>query len=99
MKSKILKTENQKQNKSVSQDLIVSVRNSLYKLKTYLDNIDFENDDNDAKKATSIITIIGNMGKAMETLSILERKVQSEEDIKSKVRGDAKLSMLETGEI
>ena len=94
------KTKQQEVNKSLSLELLNSVRGALYKLKDYLDNIDFtEEADDDSKKATSIITIIEKMGKAVETLQIIEKKVQSEEEIKSKVRGDKKLSLLEQGDI
>lgn len=101
MKEKIKKNKQQEANKSVSEELLISVRQALYKLKDYLNNIDFtsEENDDDSKKAVSIITIVEKMGKAVETLQILERKVQSEEQAGSKVRGGAKLSLLENEDI
>lgn len=95
MKQKI----NQKEaNKSISEELLISVRNSLFKLKDYLDNISFtQEDDNDSKKAKSIIEIVEKLGKAFETLVILERKVQLEEDIKGKARGNVKVGLFEDG--
>src|SRR4051812_6288342 len=90
-------TSKQKQaNKSISEEMLDSCRSALYRLKDYLDKIDFtEDEDNDSKKAVSIVTIIEKMGKAFETLAFLEKKVQSEEDIKGKARGNTKISLFE----
>lgn len=87
-------------NKTVSEELLSSVRSALYKLKDYLDNIDFTEDtgEDDSKKALSIITIIEKMGKGIETLAILEKKVQSEEDLKGKARGNIKVGLFEDGD-
>lgn len=87
-------------NKTVSEELLSSVRSALYKLKDYLDNIDFTEDtgEDDSKKALSIITIIEKMGKGIETLAILEKKVQSEEDLKGKARGSIKVGLFEDGD-
>jgi hypothetical protein len=95
MKQKI----NQKDaNKSISEELLISVRDSLFKLKDYLNNINFtQEDDNDSKKAKSIIEIVEKLGKAFETLVVLERKVQLEEDIKGKARGNVKVGLFEDG--
>ncbi len=86
-------------NKTVSEELLVSVRGALYKLKDYLDNIDFtEEDGNIEKKATTMMTVIEKMGKSFETLAILEKKVQSEEDLKGKARGNIKIGIFEDGD-
>jgi hypothetical protein len=100
-KQKEVKSKNKEANKTVSQELLDSVRESLFKLKDYLNNIDFTKDDgeDDSKKALSIITIIEKMGKGIETLAILEKKVALDEQDKSKIRGNVKLSLLEGGEL
>lgn len=85
-------------NKTISEELLVSVRNALYKLKDYLDNIKFNKDDDfneQNKKSVSIITTCEKMGKAIETLAILEKKVATEEQIKSKTRGGYDNGMFE----
>ena len=96
MVDKKVKTKQQEKNKNLSLELLDSVRGALYKLKDYLDNIDFtEEAEDDSKKATSIITIIEKMGRAVETLQTLETKVQKDEDVKGKARGNNKLGMFE----
>ena len=86
-------------NKTVSEELLISVRGSLYKLKDYLDNIDFnDEDDNSDKKAATMISIIEKLGRSFETLAILERKVQAEEELKGKARGNVKIGIFEDGE-
>jgi hypothetical protein len=93
-------SKDKKANKTISSELLESVRGALYKLKDYLDNIDFADEDaNSDKQATTMMTIIEKMGKSFETLAVLEKKVQSEEEGKSKVRGNAKLSLLEDGQL
>ena len=100
MKEKKEKSSNQIKNKSVSEELLVSVREALYKLKDYLNKIDFTDEEgDDSKKAISIITIIEKMGKAVETLQILESKVQKDEDVRGKSRGNNKLGMFEDSNI
>jgi DNA repair ATPase RecN len=87
-------------NKTVSEELLSSVRGALYKLKDYLDNIDFtvEDGEDSSKKAASIISICEKLGKAIETLVVLEKKVQSEEDLKGKARGNIKIGIFEDGD-
>lgn len=92
-------TSAKEKNKTVSEELLISVRGSLYKLKDYLDNIDFsDEDDNSDKKAATMISIIEKLGKSFETLAILEKKVQLEEDIKGKARGNVRIGLFEDGE-
>ena len=89
-------------NKSIAEELLVSVRNSLFKLKDHLDNIEFEEGEDITeakKKSDSILNTIERLGKAFETLAILEKKVASEEMDITKIRGGAKPSLLESGEI
>lgn len=93
-------SKDKKANKTISSELLESVRGALYKLKGYLDNIDFTDEDvNNDRQAATMMSIIEKMGKSFETLAVLEKKVQSEEDSKSKVRGNAKLSLLEDGQL
>lgn len=95
--SKETKKTSKEKNKSVSEDLLESVREALYKLKDYLDNIDFNDEEaNIDKKATTMMSVIEKMGKSFETLAILEKKVAAEEAVNSKVRGGAKLGIFET---
>lgn len=97
MKSKNSTTK--EKNKTVSEELLESVRGALYKLKDYLDNIDFtDEDDNSDKKASTMIDVIQKLGKSFETLAILEKKVQSEEDLKGKARGNIKVGLFEDGD-
>mgnify|MGYP001607778080 CR=1 FL=1 len=92
-------SKDKKANKTISSELLESVRGALYKLKDYLDNIDFTDEEaNSDKQATTMMSIIEKMGKSFETLSILEKKVASEEDIKGKTRGNNKLGLFEDGE-
>ncbi len=95
-KEEVKKSKNQIKNKSVSEDLLTSVRDALYKLKIYLDNIDFTDEDsNNDKQAATMMSIIEKMGKAFETLNILEKKVASDEQDKTKRRGTESTSMFE----
>ena len=92
-------TSAKEKNKTVSEELLISVRGALYKLKDYLDNIDFnDEDDNSDKKATTMMSVIEKMGKSFETLAVLERKVQTEEELKGKARGNVKIGIFEDGE-
>lgn len=90
-------SKQQEKNKGISEELLISVRSSLYKLKDYLDGIDFTSDEdsNIDKKATTMMTIIEKIGKSFETLAILEKRVAADEVDKTKVRGNAKLGMFE----
>ncbi len=99
MKEEVKKTNQQVKNKTVSEELLASVRNALYKLKDYLDHIDFTDEDaNSDKKAATMMSVIEKMGKSFETLAILEKKVASEEDLKGKARGNVKVGLFEDEE-
>lgn len=92
------KSSIKEKNKTVSEELLTSVRGALYKLKDYLDNIDFnDEDDNSDKKASTMMSIIEKMGKSFETLAVLEKKVQMEEELKGKARGNVKIGLFEDG--
>lgn len=95
-------SSNKQVNKSISQEMLISCRNALFKLKNHLDNIEFENGEDISeakKKSDSILNTIERLGKAFETLAVLEKRVESEEINKNKIRGNVKLSLLEGGEI
>lgn len=103
MSKKSLSKEQEK-NKSISQNLLNSYRGALEKVMDYFESIkeiEFtaENIDQNMKIIKSVLDSGALLGKNIEGLAILEKKVQSEEEIKSKVRGDKKLSLLEQGDI
>ncbi len=94
--AKEIKKTSKEQNKSVSEDLLQSVRKALYKLKGYLDNIDFTDEEaNNDKQATTMMSIIEKMGKSFETLAVLEKKVASEELESTKRRGKETTALFE----
>lgn len=91
-------------NKSVSEDLLSSYRKALYKIQQFFDSVEdlkFDEDNMaETMKVVSAVLAAGEkLGKNIETLSILEKKVQQEEATNSKIRGNAKLSLLEDGSI
>lgn len=99
---KIKESKNKEANKTISQEMLDSCRNALFKLKDHLDNIEFEDNEDITeakKKSDSILNTIERVGKCFETLSVLEKRVQSEEVDKNKIRGNVKLSLLEGGDI
>lgn len=94
------KADKQK-NKSVSADLLDSCRTALYQIKKTFDLLaDDEEFDSlelseKIKMADNIIKIAGGVGKAIETLAILEAKVERDELESSKRRGGGKSSLFE----
>lgn len=90
-------------NKTVSMELLISYRKALYRIKEYFDsveNFDMNEDiDKTMKVVASILKSGSELGKAFESLVVLEKKVQAEELEKSRVRGGAKLSLLEEGDL
>lgn len=97
-KGKSKGTNNKEANKTISEAMLESCRSALFKLKDHLDNIEFEEGEDISeakKKQDSILTTMEKLGKAFETLAILERKVQSEEDLKGKARGNTKIALFE----
>lgn len=97
----VVKKENiqREQNKSLSEDLLVSYRSALYKVKNFFDSIDKYNMGDDMsetmKVVQSILSAGEKLGKNIETLAVLEKKVASEELSRSKVRGNADIGMFE----
>lgn len=93
--------KNKEANKSISEAMLDSCRSSLFKLKDHLDNIEFQDGEDITeakKKSDSILNTIERLGKAFETLAILEKKVASEEDLKGKARGNIKIGLFEDGD-
>lgn len=94
-------SKDKKENKTVSKALLESCRNALYKVKETFDDItsstDFEEYEISTKLelAEKINKIVGGLGKSIETLAILEKKVESEEQEKSKRRGGVESSQFE----
>lgn len=104
MTEKKSKNKQREANKSLSFELLESYRQVLYKVKDYFDSIKERefNEDNleeSMKLVQSVLSAGEKLGKNIETLSILEKRVASEEESKSKIRGNAKLSLLEDGSI
>jgi hypothetical protein len=94
-------SKQKEQNKSISLQLLESCRAALYMVKDTFDEIV---NDKTFKKlelgdkldvSDRIIKITSNLGKSIETLAILEKKCEAEEQVNSKVRGQAKTSLLE----
>jgi hypothetical protein len=87
------------ENKTLSEELLTSYRGALYKMKEFFDSIkDFdvtEDVDKTMKVMDSILKCGEKLGKNIETLSVLEKKVASDEGVNSKVRGSADLGQFE----
>ena len=86
-------------NKTLSVELLDSYRGALYRLKEYFDSLekfDMEEDiDKTMKVMDSLLKCGEKLGRGIETLEILEKKVATETQVNSKIRGNAKLSLLE----
>ncbi len=104
MKEKIKKTANQIKNKTISEDLLRSYRGALEKVREYFDSVndmkmdDVEDIDKYQKTIAFILKCGADLGKNIETLAVLEAKVQKDEDIKGKSRGNNKLGLFEDGQ-
>ena len=94
-------SKSKEENKTVSTGLLESCRNALYQVKQTFDLL---TNDKDFKKLTlpekldvaeKIIKITSGIGKSIETLAVLEKKVASEEQMSSKRRGKEETSMFE----
>lgn len=94
-------SKQQEKNKSVSTDLLNSYRGALEKVRQYFDSVkDMDMDDSDEtdkyqKTIAFILKCGSDLGKNIETLAVLEKKVAADEVDKTKVRGNAKLGMFE----
>lgn len=87
------------ENKSLAEDLLASYRASLYKVKEFFDsitNFDMAEDiDKTMKVMDSLLKCGEKLGKNIETLAILEKKVAADEGVNSKVRGNQDPGMFE----
>jgi len=87
------------ENKSLSNDLLSSYRNALYKVKEFFDSIESfdmgEDIDKTMKVMESLLKCGEKLGKNIETLAILEKKVAADEGVNTKVRGAADVGMFE----
>lgn len=95
------KSKNESKNKTLSEDLLNSYRAALYKVRDFFLSIedrefDVDNIEQSMKIIKSILDSGASLGKNIETLAILEKKVAAEEAVNSKVRGGAKLGIFET---
>ncbi len=93
-------SKEQEKNKNISVQILNSYRGALEKVRDYFDSIQdmeftAENIDQNMKVIKSILDAGAALGKNMESLSLLEKRVQTEEATNSKIRGNAKLSLLE----
>ena len=95
---KVLSRQKEK-NKSVSEDLLSSYRGALMKVKEFFDSVGSYKMGEDIvetmKVVQSILASGEKLGKSIETLAILEKKVAADEGVNSKVRGSAELGMFE----
>ena len=83
-------------NKSVSKALLESYRNALYKVKDFFDTVaEHTITINDSDLVDSVLKQGEKLGKNIETLAVLESKVEKEETEKSSRRGGAKNSLFE----
>lgn len=90
---------NKAENKSVSQQLLDSYRGVLYQIRDYFDTVDVNDPKLDIDTRIKLVgAILQNgekLGKNIETLAILESKVEKEESEKINRRGGAKTSRFE----
>lgn len=93
------KNKEKEKNKNLSEDLLNSYRAALYKVRDFFDSIDNYNMGEDMSETMKVIKSIleagSQLGKNIETLSILEKKVASDEGMKTKARGGADISLFE----
>ena len=91
-------------NTSRNMAFLLSARNTVDKMKSYLDEVDFSETVLDAKgnekdkyDIDKVQKVILNFGKTIETLDKLEEKVAKEKSIDSKTRADATPGDFEDG--
>lgn len=92
------KETNKEANKSISEKMLIACREALFKIEKQLNDIQFidgEDISESKKKSDTILNVIERLGKAFETLQVLEKRVQAEDDLKGKARGNVKLGMFE----
>lgn len=94
------KTKEKEANKSLSKDLLESYRTALYKVKDFFDSIkdkefEVDNIESNIKIISSILSAGEKLGKNIETLAILESKVEKEEAMGDKRRGNKSTSLFE----
>ncbi len=100
MKEKIKKNANQLKNKSVSENLLDSYRGALMKIEEWFRSVqdkefDSDNVDENMKLIQGILMASERLGKAIETLAVLEKKVASDEQMSNKRRGTETTAMFE----
>lgn len=86
-------------NKTISKQLLESYRDLLYQIKDYFDSVNLNDPtldiDTRMKLVASALTAGEKLGKNIETLSVLEIKVEKENIEEVKRRGDKKTSLFE----
>mgnify|MGYP007100054278 CR=1 FL=1 len=85
--------------KTVSSELLESVKSLLYRLKGYFDTIEFDEKATDPefemKKAEAAQKGIANVAKSIESLAQLEERVRKEVTTSTKRRGDQQTALFE----
>lgn len=98
-KEKEQKNKEKESNKTVSKELLESYRKALYKVKSFFDSVetDFDDKEFDDKMAIveSILKTGEKLGKNIETLAVLESKVEKEEMENNKRRGGGSSALFE----
>ena len=90
------KTKEKEANKSLSKDLLESYRLALYKVKDFFDTVvNHTITIEDSDLVDSILKQGEKLGKNIETLAILESKVEKEEAMGDKRRGGKTTSLYE----
>lgn len=86
-------------NKTVSKALLESYRDLLYQIKDYFDSVNLNDPtldiDTRMKLVASSLTAGEKLGKNIETLAVLESKVEKEETEEAVRRGKNKTSKFE----
>lgn len=86
-------------NRALSKEILESYRKALYKVKDFFDNVEqFDmaaNMDHSLKVMDAVLKAGEKLGKNIETLAILEAKVEKDELQKTSRRGNVKTSLFE----
>ena len=100
MKDKTKRTEHQIKNKSVSEDLLSNYRGAVMKISEFFKAVqerefDVDNIDENLKLVQAILMASERLGRAIETLGLLEAKVQKDEQLSNKRRGTETTALFE----
>lgn len=94
--AEVKKSKLKEENKNLSRELLESYKSALYKVKSFFDSVSSkEMELEDVDLVESILKLGEKLGKNIETLAILESKVERDEMESSKRRGGGKSSLFE----